>query len=402
LQAKHPLVDTKVYTELWDEFVENTVWNESRIIGAFHNTQMERAMLAKNYTLKQIRVRESMRDQAWLLEHGNCADHLREGVSTIRQAGRGAFATRDLPKDAVVSVMPLVQIVNKAVLEMYYLKEIKTKKLEQRRRRSYQLLINYCYGHLNSTMLLCPYAPHVNLVNHNQTRANVKLKWADPDRGNHDPEMLAKPVNELEGLATAKLAMDLVAIRDILEGEEILLDYGDLWERAWLEHVDNWKMGASYVSSYMLNAQENSTALRTEYEQLSNPYPGNINLECDSRIWTRINQTLFHTTSVINITKPDSHEYWTCDLLRHRVVNGTNLYTVVVTRPNERKKKKAPPKTDEPPPEPFLKLTDIPRMAIRFTDRPYTSDMFLKLAFRHPIGIPDHLFPTTWMNFSPV
>lgn len=403
LKVNHPEVDTKVYDALWDEFVKDTEWNESRIIGAFYNTPTERAMLEKNYTLKQIRVKEGTRDQAWLSEHGTCADHIREGVSTIRQAGRGAFATRDLPKGAIVSAMPLIQIINKDVLEMYMFKDIKTKKLEQRRRRGYQLIINYCYGHLNSTMLLCPYGPIVNLVNHNQTRANVKLKWADPDRGNHEPEMLAKAINEFEAEKTAKLAMDLVAIRDILEGEEVLLDYGDAWERAWQKHAEDWNIeGAeNYVSSYMMNAEAITNALRTEYEQLSTPYPGNINLECDSRIWRRINQTLFHTTNAIDITKPDNFEYWTCDLLRHRVVNGTTLYTVVVTRPKDRKKKKTPPKTGEPPPEPFVKLIDIPRMAIRFTDRPYTSDMFLKQAFRHPIGIPDQLFPPAWMNFSP-
>jgi SET domain len=402
LQGNHPEVDSKVYDDLWDEFVKNTVWNESRIFGAFTNTPEEREMLDKNSSLTQIRVSDSTRDQAWLHEHGTCADHIREGVSTIRQAGRGAFATRSLPEGAVVSAMPLIQIINKNVLEMYTFEDIKTKKLRQRTRIGYQMIINYCYGHLNSTMLLCPYGPIVNLVNHNQTRANVKLKWADPDRGNHEPEMLAKAVNEFEADRTAKLAMELVAIRDILEGEEILLDYGDSWERAWQKHVEDWNIeGAeNYVSSYMLNAEE--ITMRTEYEQLSEPYPGNINLECDSRIWKRINETLFHTTYAIDIIKPDNYEYWTCDVLRYRVVNGTTLYTVVVTRPKDKKKKKTPPKPDEPPPERYLKLIDIPRMAIRFTDRPYTSDMFLQEAFRHHIGIPDSLFPKAWMNFSPM
>ena len=97
-------------------------------------------------TLKQIRVHESMRSQEWLEKYGLCADHIREDVSTIRQAGRGAFATRDLPEGAVVSHLPLIQITDKSVLEMYGFKEIKEKKRSQRTPVGYQLITNYCYG----------------------------------------------------------------------------------------------------------------------------------------------------------------------------------------------------------------------------------------------------------------
>lgn len=149
----------------------------------------------------------------------------------------------------------------------------------------------------------------------------------------------------------------------------------------------------------MLN-QENAT-FRTEYEQIDDPYPGNVNVECDSNIWKRINQTLFNTTHVINVTKPDSYYYWTCDVLRHREVNGTTLYSVVVTRPEDKKKEKKK-NPDEKPLEKHIKLTDIPSMGIRFTDRPYTSDMFLKEAFRHAIMIPEDVFPEPWLNYSPM
>ena len=103
-------------------------------------------MLEKNMTLKQIRVHESMRSQEWLEKYGLCADHIREHVSTIRQAGRGAFATRDLPEGAVVSHSPLIQITDKTLLEMYSFKDIKNKKRSQRTPIGYQLLTNYCYG----------------------------------------------------------------------------------------------------------------------------------------------------------------------------------------------------------------------------------------------------------------
>ena len=172
------------------------------------------------------------------------------------------------------------------------------------------------------------------------------------------------------------------------------------WETAWQEHVQNWnpERAEDYISAFMLN-EDNSTRFRTEFEQLRRPYPGNVNVECDSNIWRRINQTLFEQTLTVNITRPDDHEYWNCDILRRRVFNGTTLYTVVVTRPEEKKKKKK--KDDDKEPEKHVKLKDIPSMALRYTDRPYTSDMFLEEAFRHSIMIPDSIFPPQWMNYSP-
>ena len=56
-----------------------------------------------------------------------------------------------------------------------------------------------------------------NLVNHNQTRANVKLKWSDPQRSNHVPELLDTTIEEFAKDRTARLAMDLVATRPIAE-----------------------------------------------------------------------------------------------------------------------------------------------------------------------------------------
>jgi len=148
----------------------------------------------------------------------------------------------------------------------------------------------------------------------------------------------------------------------------------------------------------MLN-QKNRTVLKTEFEQAYEPYPGNVNIECDHGIWNRINKNNFETTNIVTITDPDKFEWWVCDLLRYRFVNDTIRYTVVVTRPEDKKKKKDDKKKEEK--EKYIKLTDIPRMAIRFTDRPYTSDMFLKEAFRHPIFIPDDIWPQQWSNFSP-
>jgi len=403
LKRAHREVDGKIYNDLWDTFVRNTVYNESRTIGAFWHTELEKEWLEQNKTLNEIRKEETTRGTDWLRQYGNCADHIREEPSTIRQAGRGAFATRAVPKGAVLAPLPIIQIVDKTVLEMYELADIKAKKREDRRIAGYQLLTNYCFGHQNSTMVLCPYGTVASLVNHHQKKANVKLQWADPKRGNHNPELLNVPISEFASQRTAALAMDFVALRDIEPDEEIFLDYGDTFEAAWQNHVSNWniKDGDKYVSSFMLN-EENIEELRTEFEQQHDPYPGNLNIECDHGIWKGIDQVLFETKSEINVTDPEKRDWWVCDLLRRRRVDGVIRYTAVATRPDPKKKKKTEAaKKDETPKPKYVKLTDIPRMAIRFTDRPYTSDMFLKQAFRHHIGIPDEIFPDAWKNFSP-
>jgi hypothetical protein len=46
----------------------------------------------------------------------------------------------------------------------------------------------------------------------------------------------------------------------------------------------------------------------------------------------------------------------------------------------------------------WLERTNVPRHAIRFFDRPGTTDLHLANAFRRAIQIPDHMFPQQWRN----
>jgi hypothetical protein len=43
-------------------------------------------------------------------------------------------------------------------------------------------------------------------------------------------------------------------------------------------------------------------------------------------------------------------------------------------------------------------VVDVPLRAEQITDHPYSSDMFLKMAFRHKIGVPYHFYPKPWMK----
>lgn len=45
-------------------------------------------------------------------------------------------------------------------------------------------------------------------------------------------------------------------------------------------------------------------------------------------------------------------------------------------------------------------LNNVPHSAVRYFDRPYTSDVWPTTAFRHPIHISDDLFPEQWKTLK--
>lgn len=382
IRKKYPNLSSDLFDDMWRTFVMDSEFVDSRVMGAFHKTQEEWQQLFDGKTMKEIRIEEGMRTDEWLREHGTCADNIREGESTIRQAGRGAFATRKLVKDSVVAPMPLIHISDFHILEMLEFQDIRNFETEGKR-IGMQLSLNYCFGHEESTLLLCPYGPLTSLINHNSTQANVRLKWADPKKGNHDPEVLQKPIEHFEKDSTAKLAMEVVAMRDILPDEEIFLDYGPEWEDAWTQYESHWRpVGGSedYVSAFQLNSSPDR--LRTVFEQLDHPYPDNVYVECDQTFFQTIDFDKFQKTGEIESKNYHDVLMKTCEVLRFEEVNGTLLYTAVVRVEEDQNEK----------------LTRAPREAFRFVDRPYTTDMFLPNAFRHPMMIPDDLFPEYWMN----
>jgi len=68
---------------------------------------------------------------------------------------------------------------------------------------------------------------------------------------------------------------DFVALRDVAENDEILIDYGCEWEQAWNEHVTTWKPPTGskyYMAAYELNNNLNLTILMI-YKK---PYPDNL------------------------------------------------------------------------------------------------------------------------------
>ena len=90
----------------------------------------------------------------WIRNNGICLDNIKVEQSTNPEAGRGAFATRSMPKGEIVAPAPVVQITDRRGLAMFKVKSdpLGGDVVEG----SDQLLLNYCYGHPNSSILLFP------------------------------------------------------------------------------------------------------------------------------------------------------------------------------------------------------------------------------------------------------
>lgn len=390
-----PRLPKTIKDELWDNFVLGSPWDDSPTMAALPSTRDEYEAL-DTQSLDKIKKPRLKRSLEWLQGNGVCGDTMHMGLSTIRQAGHGAFASWKLQQGAVVLPVPLIHIPKRAALKFYSVNPpaVRTGKQHGKNAKLMraQLLLNYCMGHRNSSLLLSPYGPLFGLINHNKTLANVRLQWASPLRSQHNPALLNVTIIELGDIHRSQLAMELVALRDIEPGEEIFLDYGDEWEAAWQKHVQRWKpvKGAdTYVSAFEMN-QQFDHVFRTESEQEERPYPPNLMIKFHHYFFDDAIRRFWLKSNPMPLSQPldDWKKEYSgeCKIKSRHQLGRRMLYTILV-------------QSDEPSGE-WISLEHVPREALFFQDRPYTTDMFLENAFRHDIRIPDELFPEKWKNLK--
>jgi hypothetical protein len=224
---------------------------------------------ALNEGAAKARLPGRVKTKEWLEEHGMCLDNIRPGMSTIRQAGRGAFATRRLAKGSVIAPLPVVQL-RRYQMEVYKLCAVEKADSDDEENEVFrigsQLLLNNCFGHPQSSLLLYPYSPVVNYRNHNRTIKNAELRWSNHPR--HRKDWLDRRPADLEQEKYAGLIMEIVATRDIEAGEELFLDYGDEWEKAWQTYLSEWEPPAeSYISAADRNARNEPLLLDSEMKR---------------------------------------------------------------------------------------------------------------------------------------
>lgn len=337
--------------------------------------------------------------QDFLKHNGYCIDNLLARTSRIKDAGRGAFATRSLPQGSIVAPVP-VAIVKREDL-------VDTRNGDKNKQ---QLLMNYCWGHKASSWLFFPYSPTVNLINHYH-EPNVKLQWSS--RTTTSPENLLSKTLDSKNISTTGLLFELVAVRSIQEGEEIYLDYGKAWEDAWWHHVNSiWKpINRHYSPSYVMD--DAIRLLRTEQEQKEHPYRDNLFTSCFYRYSDRTiedretakasnNEGSSALTSFRwRLTKGlyDMKNLRPCQVLKRVEDSKSGRSTYAVRMLNRPYLDSMDPSEIIPTGELHI-VTHVPRAAIRFMDKAGTTDPHLLHAFRHEIGLADELVPAAWRDLE--
>jgi hypothetical protein len=370
----------------WEDLLQTVldyapIWKKSRVLNALPDTaSIISDLLIDGGTAKRD-YNSSIRELSWLEENGQCMDNIKVGNSQESpDAGRGAFANRFIPKDGLVAPAPVVHVPDYDILKMYLPVDTPLNPdggfeviPDMKGPFHYQLILNYCFGHEESTLLLCPYGLLTALINHSSKNANTKLIWSDTMR---HKEWLEQPIDQFGEEFVAGLQIDFVALRDIQEDEEILIDYGASWEHAWEEHVKKHIPRKNYIPAFELNKKLSDLEFRTVNDR---PYAlEGVQLRC-------------HTWYVNQYLREDSKEEdedVPCAITKKL---GDDRYRVQVVK-DESDNFDIRLSLDR-------MLWEVPSDAFFFVDLPYEREHHFNFdAFRHAMMIPDDVFPDTWKN----
>ena len=265
----------------------------------------------RHYDMGILLQQNATRSIDYLQKYGKCIDHIINKQSTIDGAGHGGFAKRDLPTGTVITGTPLIHFPNiNKWFNMYDYQYCDNGQMVRNLTNGpygQQLLLNYCFSHPETTVVVCPYGSGINYINHAGTTtatngggaqhadnvANVKIQWSKNGTTNHNDDWLVKtPKEMIDYNYTTHLAFDYIAIRDIQEGEELFLDYGNDWENKWNIFQQDWftyhhdtPYLKDYISANEYNTLYGNDILPTKFEEQSAEeiyYPNNLFLRCHS------------------------------------------------------------------------------------------------------------------------
>lgn len=412
---------------------------------------------------------QNHRTVPWLKEHGVCIENIRMGLSTIPNAGRGAFSNTFLPKGSLISPAPLLNVVDETKFRMSRKGQEEENEEEddhddkeqeeeeedasdcsfrnpKQLRHQQQLLLNYCFSHLQSSIILCPQTNAI-LINHCSSRQefgngnttttisgpcnirdgpNAYIRWAtDWDENTNEwLNMTMEEIKEASSEGRRGLSLEVIALRDIHPNEEILMDYGEHWEQAWQEHVasihlaGNNNRRTTEENEISIRSLINSKDFRTIQEQQTKPYPYYAQNVCiypdaydhnhddeeddDDDEYDDLEDKELEWKGNKYISKNMDQEYkvYPCEILERTVTKKRNpklsryhlggfetvrTYTVRVFLGKEFQFK-------------TVRLTEYPEASISFRVKPYQSPQLRVGAFRHFMEIPDDIFPDHWKD----
>jgi SET domain len=355
------------------------------------------------------RYQDMIKSNKWLHENGFCLDAIRQGPSKIPNAGRGAFATRDIARGETITVSPMVHIADSDLMEMYpilTLKEGQTTKTvydqkDEEQPMEMQILLNYAFGHPESSLLLVPVGPHVSLINHGGKRTNAYITWAGKkdDIIENGKVYMDYSVEALSTIREVVFNMKIVALTNIKEGDEITLDYGDSWQQAWNKYQAEFKEvleGTEHpLKTDDLKAMYKDKPFETVATLTENPYPENVHLACFLETEERPDGTLMthqkHGWDIVQFSDPvdyddfDGQTFYRVHALDREEAPGHFYNYTVRARISHAA-------------DGIEDVHNVPHDACTFVDMPYTSDIHLPWAFRHFIEIKDSHFPINWRD----
>jgi hypothetical protein len=371
-------------TSLWT--LIKSVPYESRICNAFPHTLNDADIVAREGMMGLHQPRH-VRSLEYLQRHGACLDLIAPGLSSIDQAGRGAFATRAVSQGQIITTAPLLHVPFRADLFTMYEKLWYFEEDDWEWERDHaskpvgeQVIVNYCFGHVESTLLLCPYSSGVGYINHSSEAPNVKIQWTMDGRIGHQDKYLGFEIKDFVDNVNVGLAIDFVALRTIQKGEELLMDYGDAWENAWNDHVASWTPvndADRYEHAGTWNEAFKESPIRTEDEQELDPYPSHIRIHCHASVlgdnWRIVVEHLGD-----HLWKPGETGIF-CSVHQRRIQNGRLVYDVELDNG-------------------FSFRRNVPRIALVFADENYSTDLHLPNLFRFPMQLRDEMVPDQWRN----
>eukprot|EP00977_Amphora_coffeiformis_P021425 scaffold9318_cov147-Amphora_coffeaeformis.AAC.4 len=341
------------------------------------------------------------------------------GPSRMPHAGQGGIAQHKIGQGELVVPAPLLHILDRNALTIDYGEDDSS-------RNPTQLLLNYCLGHPETPLLLCPNTNAI-LMNHCSTRhkefnkfcprgPNAAFRWAS----GWDPDSAAwqkMTIDEIAQQPGRGLAMEVIALRPIQPGEEIFVDYGEEWEEAWFQHLREWKPpertadpwipatqanGEDFIKPAFISGDLRKTVdhphLFTSCQYWTTSWEGHEVFAKPNPTWHELSDK-----DLLDMYADRGKEYdgsylqhgdrahWPCSVLKE---NKDGTYTVRIHQSGWYTE--TPWHVNKLP----RLLKNYPRSSIHYFVKPYHGDNHLRSAFRHPIGISDEILPNQWKTLS--
>ena len=385
----------------------------------------------------------------WIKQNGVCLEHLVPKKSTIHDAGLGGFAQYGVAKDEIIVPTPVLQTVHKEILTLY--ERINKSNNYRHNIRDFidnpekykvgtGLLYNYCFGHTDSSMLLCPLTSAM-LINHCSVGRSKQFDCGHPDGpnavvrwssgwDNDSIQWRNATLDEIDNKFGRVLSLEIIATRDIQPNEEVFIDYGIDWENAWMKHVEEWKSIPLPNKENFISAQEaNSRSGPIMKNLISNDLRENVvhpylligcqykihrkidfknkNYTKPNKFWkTMTDQQILQTygedgsdyvygdkSGYINHRE---YSHWPCSILKEEGA-GTGRYTVQIHQsPLRSEKTRTTAWTENNVPR---ILTNYKQESIHYFIRPNSQDHMRPGVFRHHVGVPDNIYPNHWKNY---